>query len=67
MGKEILPFAATWMDLEKIIQNEVNHAEEDKYYISLINNNANESIYKTEIDSQTQKTNLDLVWWVFHV
>ena len=33
MGKEILPFAATWMDLEKIIQNEVNHAEEDKYYI----------------------------------
>ena len=34
---EIMPFAATWMDLEIIILNEVNQAEKDKYYmISLI-------------------------------
>ena len=34
---EILPFAATWMDLEIIIQSEVSQTEKDKYYmISLI-------------------------------
>ena len=34
---EIMPFAATWMDLEIIILNEVSQKEEDKYHmISLI-------------------------------
>ena len=33
---EIMPFAATWMDLEIIILGEVSHTEKDKYYISLI-------------------------------
>ena len=34
---EILPFAATWMDLEYIILSEVSQTEKDKYYmISLI-------------------------------
>ena len=34
---EILPFGATWMDLEIIILNEVSYTENDKYYmISLI-------------------------------
>ena len=34
---EILPFAATWMDLEIIILSEVSQTEEDKYHmISLI-------------------------------
>ena len=34
---EILPFAATWMDLEIIILSEVNQRKKDKYYtISLI-------------------------------
>ena len=28
---EILPLAATWMDLEKIIQSEVSQADKDKY------------------------------------
>jgi len=32
---EIWPFAATWMDLEIIILNEVSQTEKDKYYISL--------------------------------
>ena len=27
----IMPFVATWMDLEIIIQNKVSHKEKDKY------------------------------------
>ena len=34
---EIMPFAATWIDLEIIIVNEVSQKEKDKYHmISLI-------------------------------
>ena len=34
---EIMPFAATWMDLEIFILSEVSQAEKDKYHmISLI-------------------------------
>ena len=29
---EIMSFAATWMDLEIIILNEVSQTEKDKYY-----------------------------------
>ena len=28
---ELMPFAETWMDLEIITLNEVNHMEKDKY------------------------------------
>ena len=35
--KRIMPFAATWMDPEFIIQSEVSQTEKDKYHmISLI-------------------------------
>ena len=30
---EIMPFAATWMDLEMIILSEVSQIEKDKYYM----------------------------------
>ena len=30
---EIMPFAATWMDLEMIILTEVNQMEKDKYHM----------------------------------
>ena len=33
---EIMPFAATWMDLEIIILGELSQTEKDKYHISLI-------------------------------
>ena len=34
---EIMPFAATWMDLEMIILSEISKKEKDKYHmISLI-------------------------------
>ena len=32
---EIMPFIATWRDLEIIIQSEVSQKEKDKYHISL--------------------------------
>ena len=32
---EIMPFAATWMELETIILSEVSRKEKDKYHISL--------------------------------
>ena len=53
---EIMPFAATWMDLETVILSDVSQPEKDKYMISLIcgikKNGTNELIYKTEIESQ---------------
>ena len=57
------PFVEIWMDLENIIVSEVSRTEKDKYityitYMQNVKNNANRSIYKTETDSQTQKTNL---------
>ena len=33
---EIMPFAATWVDLEIIILSEVSQTEKDKYHISLM-------------------------------
>ena len=53
---KILPFAVTWMDPENMILSEVSQTEKDKYYITYmwnLKNNTNESIYKTETDSQT--------------
>ena len=54
---EIMPFAATWMDLEIVILNEVNQTEKDKYHktsliCGIFKNGTNELIYKTEIESQ---------------
>ena len=57
-----MPFAATWMDLEIIILSEISQrkARTPLYhlYVESKKNDTNELIYKTEIDSQTQKTNL---------
>ena len=35
-NNEIMPFAATWMDLEIIILSEVSKKEKDKYHVMLL-------------------------------
>ena len=56
-----MPFAATWMKLEIVILSKLDRKRQILYdiiYMWYLKNNTNESIYKTETDSQTQKTNL---------
>ena len=58
-----MAFAATWMDLEMIILSEVFKSERERQicnitYMWNLKSSTNELIYKTEIDSQTKKTNL---------
>ena len=54
---EIMPFAATWMNLEIIILSEVSQKEKDKYHDITYKWNlkcgTNGLIYETETDSQT--------------
>ena len=35
-NKEVLPFAATWMDLEDIRLSEISQTEKDKYFMILL-------------------------------
>ena len=53
---EIMPFAATWVDLEIVILSEVSQTEKDKYhdiaYMWNLKNGTSELIYKTERKSQ---------------
>ena len=60
--KEIMPFAATWMDLEIFLLSEVRRIEKshDITYMWNLKNGTNGLIYKTEIGSQMEKTNLQL-------
>ena len=58
---KILPFTATWMDLEIIILSEVIQTERQIYDITYMWNlkyHTNEFIYKTETVLQTLKANL---------
>ena len=57
---EIMPFATTWMDLETVILSEVSQREilYDITYMWNFKNDTNELNYKTETNSQTQRTNL---------
>ena len=52
---EMMPFAATWMDLEIIILSEVNQRQisYDITYMWNLKDYSNESMYNTETDSQT--------------
>ena len=55
----MMPFAATWMDIEIIILSEASQTENDKYHITYMWNlkyDTNEFTYKTETDLQKQKT-----------
>ena len=55
-----MPSAATWMDLEIIILSEVRQRQipHDIPYTWNLKYETNELIYKTETDSQTQRTDL---------
>ena len=61
---EIMPFAATWMQLQIIILSEVSQKEKDiphdNTYMWNLKYDTNELIYKTETDSQTQRTDLSV-------
>ena len=55
---KIIPFAATWMDLEIVILSEVRQTQSDTqisygiaYMWNLIKGGTNELIYKTEVES----------------
>ena len=54
---ELMPSAATWMDLEIIVLSEVNQTKTNTIwyhlYVESKKKDANELIYKTEIDPQT--------------
>ena len=58
---EIMPLAATCVNLGIVTLNEVSQTEKDKYMILLIcgvlKKGTNEFIYKAKIESQIQKTN----------
>ena len=59
---EIMPFAATWMDLGIAILSEISQKEKDLpydiAYMWTLKYDTNELIYETETDSQKYKTNL---------
>ena len=59
---EVMPFAATQVDLEIIILSEVSQRKTNiiwyHLYMESLKNDTNELVYKTETDSQIQKTNL---------
>ena len=57
----MMPFAATWMDLEMITLSEVSQRQvsyDIAYMWHLKQNDSNEFIYNTEIDVHTKKRNL---------
>ena len=49
---EILPFTATWMDLENVL-SEVSQRKTNIYHMWNLKNTTNEPIYKTERGLQT--------------
>ena len=59
----MMPFAATRMELEIIILSKSDRESDIMWYHLYVESKKNDTdklIYKTEIDSQTEKTNLCL-------
>ena len=55
----VLPFAATWMDLEDTLLNEISQTKEDKYHLCVESKETQQTseYNKKETDSQIQRTN----------
>ena len=49
---EIMPFAATWMDLEIVIPREVNQRQISLLICGILRNGTSEFILEVEIESQ---------------
>ena len=53
---EIMPFAATWMDLERIILSKMSQREKDKYCVMWdLKYETDKLLYETEKDSDIEK------------
>ena len=52
---EIMPFAATWMDLDIIILSEVNQTEKDKYHDITYMRNLKEMVQLNLLTKQTHR------------
>ena len=60
---KIMPFVATWVELEILILSEVNQKEKDIIYSTYMGNlmyGTNEPIYRIETNSWTWRTDLCL-------
>ena len=59
---EIMPLAATWMDLESVILSEVCQTDKEipynTTYVQNLKYNTNQHIYEMKTDSQMQRTDL---------
>ena len=57
---DIMPFAATWMDLEMIILSEASQTEKEVLhgitYMWNLNNNTKELVYRSNIVTNARKT-----------
>ena len=61
-----MPLAAIWVDLEIIILSEASQKKINTVWYHLYvksKNDTNEHIYKTEIDSQIQRRDLEMPRW----
>ena len=58
--KELLPFAATWMELENIMLKEIRHLVKDKYHmISLIKESNEQNKLTSKTETETWKHGTD--------
>ena len=56
---EIMPFAATWMDLESVIQSKVSQREKEKYHMTSLICRILKKLYKL-ISLQNRSRFMDL-------